>query len=132
MTQTYRQWDAIITVTGFGGGENALRGPGGRNHLRPIYGRSSNYSRPDLGAFPFFGPGADHHRAMANGGAQAAQVVAAAIAEALVPLVNGPQKRNLYRSHLMQTDIRKKERTWTAGSGSLKVRGRRTKKWRRR
>ena len=70
VTQTYRQWDAIISVTGFGGGENALRGPGGRAHLRPIYGRSSNYQRPDLGAFPFFGPGADHHRAIANGGAQ--------------------------------------------------------------
>ena len=125
-------FDAVITVTGFGGGDMAFRAPGGKESRQPTYGRSNNYATPDQGAFPFFGPGRDHHKAIANGGAQAAKVVAAALSEALIPLIPPNRRQDLFKSQLMLNDVRRKEKTWTAGAGQLKESGRRPKSWRRR
>ena len=54
------------------------------------------------------------------------------MAEALVPLCGKREQAILINSGLMTQEVRQKEREWKAGAGTLKIRGRRTKHWKRR
>ena len=54
------------------------------------------------------------------------------ICEAIIPLLEYPDRKLLYKSGLMVPDVRTREGTWKTGAGTMKISGRRTKKWRKR
>ena len=49
-----------------------------------------------------------------------------------MPLLEGKDKTLLIKSGLMIPDVRQREITWKTGAGTMKISGRRTKKWRKR
>ena len=54
------------------------------------------------------------------------------ICEAIMPLLSPPDRKLLYKSGLMIPDVRTREATWKTGAGTMKISGRKTKKWRKR
>ena len=49
-----------------------------------------------------------------------------------MPLLSPPDRKLLYKSGLMIPDVRTHEATWKTGAGTMKISGRKTKKWRKR
>jgi len=133
LLQQLKSYDMIIAVQGLGGGNVATYMSKGRDYPRQNYNSTTNVQAlPYKEATPYFGQGPDQHIALNNGGMKIASLVARGICEALMPLIPKQERALLYKSGLMIPDVRTREGTWKTGAGTMKIRGRKTKKWRKR
>ena len=87
---------------------------------------------PYKGAEPRFGPGLDHTAALLNGGSRIARAVSQGISIAMVPFISPQEARIMKQMGFQLDDVKRKERSWFAGAGVGRLRGRKGKKWRRR
>ena len=69
-----QSYDAIISVTGYMGGPQAIRKPKGKELRKPTYGRYNNYAYPQNSPIPKYD--FDHRIATATGGKGAAAAIA--------------------------------------------------------
>jgi len=127
--QRLDHFDIVVGALGTPVGQRAHRGT---EEHKWVYARASKMHLPYKGAEPRFGPGLDHTAALLNGGSRIARAVSQGIAIAMVPFISPQEARIMKQMGFQLDDVKRKERSWFAGAGVGRLRGRKGKKWRRR
>jgi len=127
--QRLKDFDAVISVVGTPSGHRSDKG---KEERKWVYARASKMHLPYKGAEPRFGPQINHTAAPLNGGSRMAKAISQGIAIAIVPFVSPSEAAMLKAMGLQLDDVKRKERSWFAGAGVGRLRGRKGKKWRRR